>query len=257
MTGCRRDGFVNIVRRVVRRLLRGVRPTPPLALGVRVPLIPNLHYNAVLCDDAQVGESVRHLGWQHPVRWKTWDLLRTAHFIKELVPSREARVLDAGCDGSPICEVLHAEGYRSLFGCDLTDAAVPPLPDFVFHRGDLTRTPWRDGYFSVVTCVSVIEHGVDGQAFLSEAARLLAPGGYLLISTDFNEPKIATDDVERSTTYGLPWRIFCRAEIEGLVERAEQLGLSLTEPIVWDQREQPVAYWGKEYTFIFFALRRT
>ena len=89
----------------------------------------DVYYNEVLATDREIDHAVAVLGWTHPHhRGKTWDLLKAFHNILRALPERERRILDAGCADSPILEQLHASGYRSLFGCDLTRAGIPRVP---------------------------------------------------------------------------------------------------------------------------------
>jgi len=103
----------------------------------------------------------------------------------------------------------------------------------------------------------VIEHGVAIEACLQEMARLIEPGGHLVISTDYHEPKISADDVDRGITFGVPWTIFCRREIESFVTTARRYGFTPTQPIRWEMDAPPVRWGGKLYTFIFLAFRRS
>jgi SAM-dependent methyltransferase len=112
---------------------------------------------------------------------KSWDVLG---FVEAIAASAgpDDPVLDMGSVGCAILPALHRLGYRDLHGIDLNpqvrDMAHADAIDYVV--GDLTRTPWPDGHFAAITSVSVIEHGVDDEALLSEVARLLRPGGVFL-----------------------------------------------------------------------------
>src|SRR5437764_470272 len=64
-------------------------------------------------------------------------------------------------------------------------SSLPRRSRISFVTCDLTRTPFRDQSFDVITCLSVIEHGVELEAYVREMSRLLRPGGYLITSTDF------------------------------------------------------------------------
>jgi SAM-dependent methyltransferase len=91
-----------------------------------------------------------------------------------------ARVLDAGA-GRGL--------YRSLFAhCDYrtqdfgqepgTDGQYTPLD----YECDITAMPVPDGGFDVVLCTEVLEHVPDPVAAIRELARVLKPGGRLLLS---------------------------------------------------------------------------
>jgi SAM-dependent methyltransferase len=85
-----------------------------------------------------------------------------------------AAVLDFGSGPAP---------YRSLFtGYDRYVTA-----DLPGEHADLTieagRVPAPDGAFDAVLSTQVLEHVPDPAAYLSEAHRMLAPGGTLILST--------------------------------------------------------------------------
>jgi SAM-dependent methyltransferase len=246
--------FAHRVKVGIGRLPDRLRPPRPL------PALDDLdvHYNEVLDSDREIEDAVTALDWQHPHhRGKTWDVFKALHYVLRAAPDRERRVLDAGCSNSPILERLHAYGYRSLFGCDLTDADIPRVPGLTFWRGSLTDTAFPAGEFDVVTCLSVIEHGVSLDDFFTEMARLLAPSGHLLVSTDYREPKLSAAEVPRSTTFGQPWTIFSRREIDDLVTAAARHDFRLVEPIRWGTGGAPIRWAGRQYTFIFLAFRKT
>jgi SAM-dependent methyltransferase len=229
----------------------------PSALHVKVPLLPDRHYNEVLRAEADIEEAIRALQWEHPTRTKTWDLLKAAHAVIALLKPETARILDAGCVGSPILEVLHGHGYRDLWGCDFTENDLPQVPGLKFWKRDLTKTEFPAASFDAVTCLSVVEHGVPLHAFFSEMQRLLKPSGYLLVSIDYHDPKIPTEDVDRRYTFGLPWQIFSKTEVEAAVLEAEKHGFRLLQPIRWEQGPRPPVTWnGKRYTFLFLALQK-
>jgi hypothetical protein len=103
----------------------------------------------------------------------------------------------------------------------------------------------------------VIEHGVDLEAFFSEAGRLLKVGGYLLVSTDFwCEPVLTSPRYDR--VYRCPVRIFTASDVPTLVGTAARHGLEAITPI--DTRcDDAVVYWPRmrlRFTFLFLAFRR-
>lgn len=229
----------------------------PSALHVKVPRLPDLRYNEVLRTEADINEAIRLLQWEHPTRTKTWDLLKAAHAVIALLKPETSRILDAGCVGSPILEVLHNHGFRDLWGCDFTEDKLPQVPGLKFFQRDLTRTEFPAETFDAVTCLSVIEHGVPLPAFFGEMQRLLKPSGYLLVSIDYHDPKIPTGDVDKRFTFGLPWHIFSRADVEAALVEAEKHGFRPIEPIHWEQGSSPPVTWnGKQYTFLFLALQK-
>jgi SAM-dependent methyltransferase len=108
-------------------------------------------------------------------------------------------VLDFGAGPAP---------YRSLFsGYErYVTADIPGAPaDLTIEDG---RVPAPDGAFDAVVSTQVLEHVPDPHAYLSEAHRLLAPGGTLILSTHgiyWYHP--APDDLWRWTSPGLARQI--------------------------------------------------
>lgn len=87
----------------------------------------------------------------------------------------------------------------------------------VYEHGDITRTKYPSASFDSITCLSVVEHGVDLGAWLCEMSRILKPGGILFTSTDYWETPI---DTREQTAYGAPVRIFSRADVQEILETA-------------------------------------
>ena len=99
-----------------------------------------------------------------------------ARYLAEL-GGRGARLLDFGCGNTPYRPLL--AGYVAEYvGCDL---AGNPFADCTLERPD--RLPFPDGWASVVLSSQVLEHAVDPTLYLAECARVLPPGGLLVLST--------------------------------------------------------------------------
>lgn len=203
---------------------------------------------------------------------KAWDTWKAYEFIADHV-SPQAYVLDAGTRECRILEVLYERGFRHLYGCDLASVErrrlIEPYirsRDFCnlvlsvcgcgplrLTRRDIHNTGYPSGRFDVVTCISVIEHGISEESFFEEMRRIIRAGGYLLLSTDYWETKISTSGI---TPYGLPWKIFDRSQIEDLVQTAGMKGFVLSEPIDFSVVEPVITWEDRHYTFLFFVLRK-
>ena len=188
---------------------------------------------------------------------KSWDVLRTLDAVLDSVP-REAPVLDIGSFASAITPALAAAGYTGVAGIDL-DPQVRRMPEadrVEYVVGDLMETDWPDGHFAAITAISVIEHGFEADRLLPEVARLLAPGGLFLFSTDYWPEKIDTSD---TPLFGMTWTIFSAPEIDELVDRARTHGLAPASdpgPELRDVGEPPIDFEGRRYTFLHGALAR-
>ena len=93
-----------------------------------------------------------------------------------------ARILDAPCGAGALTLTLRARGYET-FGADVDAAAAAPLGD-AFKTADLSQSlPWSDGRFDAVLSVEGLEHLENRHAYLREIARVLKPGGTLVLTT--------------------------------------------------------------------------
>jgi SAM-dependent methyltransferase len=99
---------------------------------------------------------------------------------------RSARVLDAGCGEGYGTDRLAAVAAETT-GVDLEEPvirrAAARYPRARFDAANLVSLPYEDGAFDAVVSLQVIEHLHSPQEFLTECARVLAPGGVLILST--------------------------------------------------------------------------
>lgn len=113
------------------------------------------------------------------------------HFARYAFAARLARgrrVLEVACGaGYGSAELAHLA--RHVTATDVAEEAVEyarehyQLPNLTFETAPATALPYPDASFDLVVAFEVIEHLTDHRALLSEARRLLAPGGQLVVST--------------------------------------------------------------------------
>jgi SAM-dependent methyltransferase len=216
-------------------------------------------WNAVLLSREQVDaavEQVKRLGLPAMSdRPKNWDSLAALDVVLERT-SRRARVLDAGSEKySMILPWLSMYGYRHLVGCNLVFQRPARMGAIRYEYGDVTATRYADASFDAVTCLSVVEHGVDLGAYFAEMARILKPGGVLVTSTDYWETPL---DTGGRTAYGVPIHVFDAAEIRQAFELARGFGFEPLSPIDLAAREKVVEWkpHGLAYTFLVFSMVR-
>jgi len=100
----------------------------------------------------------------------------------QAVGARDRPALEAGCGTGRILSGLRQAGLPAR-GVDLSagmlrHARARGLP---VARADLTRLPVADGRLGLVCCFKVLPHVDDLGAALAELARVLAPGGHLVV----------------------------------------------------------------------------
>jgi SAM-dependent methyltransferase len=98
-----------------------------------------------------------------------------------------ARVLEAGCGEGYGAARLSAEGARVVIGVDLDVATLSHIlatyPTVFPVRANLVLLPCADASVDVVVSAQTIEHLWDQDRFVAECARVLRPGGILVMST--------------------------------------------------------------------------
>ena len=237
-------------------------------------------YNSVLKNSSEVNYAINNLHslglFAHPDKVKSWDTYKMVKIISE--GDRSSFILDVGCNGSPILSILKRLGFKNLYGCDLFLKKIPstlteivyPLyrpiiemyEDKAFNISiqNLEKTNFQDKMFDYITSLSVIEHGVNIQNYFKEMNRIMKKGGILLTSTDYWPDKILNIIKTKHNHRNDPDNVFSKEEIEKDVLKAAELNdLILTEPIDFSFENKVVHYnvTGLDYTFIFFALKKT
>lgn len=128
--------------------------------------------------------------------WRPDGAFRTLHainptrlaYIKQFVDVSNQRVLDIGCGGGILSEAI-AESGGIVTGLDVEEEAVEVAKAHAEARQlrvDYVCQPvetYSAEPFPIITCLEMLEHVPAPQNIINEAARLLAPGGYLFLST--------------------------------------------------------------------------
>jgi SAM-dependent methyltransferase len=108
--------------------------------------------------------------------------------------------LDAACGTGRYARFLAGRGHR-VVGVDgsapMLARAREQVPAGVFARGDLHRLPVADGSVDVVVCALALTHVRDLAPVLAEFARVLRPGGSVVVS-DVHHELVTLGSVVRS-----------------------------------------------------------
>jgi SAM-dependent methyltransferase len=96
-------------------------------------------------------------------------------------------ILDAGCGMGRYLRVAAAGPARQIVGMDLSRAVVAAreltanLPGVSLVRADLLKPPFRTESFDHIYSLGVLDHTPDPRRAFLELARLLKPGGRLVV----------------------------------------------------------------------------
>ncbi|MFC3740062.1 methyltransferase domain-containing protein [Paractinoplanes deccanensis] len=99
-------------------------------------------------------------------------------------PSRGAVLVDAGCGGGLLAPHVEGKGYRHV-GVDLRCSGLEQAAarGVTPVRGDVLALPLATGSAEVVAAGEILEHVTDLPAAVAELARVLRPGGLLVLDT--------------------------------------------------------------------------
>jgi len=130
-------------------------------------------------------------------------------------------LLDAGCGTGLTLSLLERLLHQSpalLFGVDRSPdalAAAAGKTSAVLRSGEAEHLPFPDGSFGLVTLLDVLEHLPDDRAGLFETARVLRPGGMVLLTVPAHPALFSRHDRALGHV-----RRYTRAALERLVHSA-------------------------------------
>jgi SAM-dependent methyltransferase len=193
----------------------------------------------------------------HPDNNKNWDSFLAVHHTRRRCSFSEP-ILDAGAgDESAYLPGLRVQGFHNLIGINLdrNDDYKAGVRDGIrYAYGDITSTPFPNDIFQFISCLSVIEHGVDVPVFLTEVARILKPGGHLFVSFDYWVDKLDTLGL---ITHDAPLHIFSCQDVLRVIDVASVVGLRVDSGSVDTRCEEKIIAWaGLEYTFMNLLFRK-
>lgn len=144
------------------------------------------------------------------------------------------RILDAGCGNGRYTRFILKQADADAFvtGFDLSQRMLKrarrriPNPRVGFVSADLTRLPYPDNCFDACVCGWVLEHLPDPTPGLRELARVLQPGGKVLLMT--------TEDTIPGSMCSRMWHCRTYNRLE-LARSCEEVGLAWERPLYFSQ----------------------
>jgi SAM-dependent methyltransferase len=117
-------------------------------------------------------------------------------FVREVgctLPAGRARVADLGCgSGMILCDLLKMRPLWTGCGLDISRAAINYARRLAehkrvaerahFHTGDIADLPYASQSLDLVIASEVIEHTPEPAQVIAEIARVLRPGGQLILT---------------------------------------------------------------------------
>lgn len=120
--------------------------------------------------------------------------------MKEFAPQLTGQLLDVGCGSKPYSSLFDVDSYVGL-DIDSDISRRRGIAEFYY---DGKTFPFEDGSFDSVLCNQVLEHVFNPDEFLGEIARVLKPGGRLLLTVPFVwDEHEQPHDFARYTSFGL------------------------------------------------------
>jgi SAM-dependent methyltransferase len=162
-------------------------------------------------------------------------------------------VLDVGYANAPAAYLALLLDLRvpDLHGVDLARRSVPRA---ALAQADVRGLPYRGATFDLALCVSTLEHiGLDNRRYapraettpgaaetLAEVARVLVPGGRVLVTVPFGRPE------DHGWFHQYDWDEWCEL-IRRVPLRAEEEATYQLMPEGWARRLDPTALADLEY----------
>lgn len=153
---------------------------------------------------------------------------------------------DVGCGAGTQCR-MWAELGHSVFGVDVNEPLIRLAQQrsndaglkIAFKVGTATALPWPDQFLDVCLVPELLEHVDDWQSCLTEAARVVRPGGVLFLST-------TNVLCPKQQEFNLPFYSWYPARLKRYCER-----LAITSrPAIANHAKYPAVHW-----FSFYGLR--
>jgi ubiquinone/menaquinone biosynthesis C-methylase UbiE len=128
------------------------------------------------------------------------DIAGRAAVLAVSVDAAPRRVLDVGCGTGYLLRLLAARYPQAaeLAGIDAAPSMIETAeraagdPRLRFTAGTAERLPFPDNAFDLVVSTTSFDHWTDQRAGVRECARVLAPGGHIVLADQFSPMLLPT-----------------------------------------------------------------
>jgi SAM-dependent methyltransferase len=114
------------------------------------------------------------------------------------LPRTKGRIVDLGCAFGFATRRLRRAGYAAV-GVDASVSYIERArradPAGEYYVADAAQTPLADASFDGAICLDVLEHLPDEAGAIAELARLVRPGGTLVLSVPYRGPLARLDSL--------------------------------------------------------------
>jgi SAM-dependent methyltransferase len=157
--------------------------------------------------------------------------------LQPVVPYLSGHMLNAGSGSRDITLSLPPGTVTRVTNYDMD----PSSPDIVV--GPIESMPFADGTFDCVLCNAVLEHVASVEDSMRELARVVKPGGHVVVAVPFLQPfHFAPEDYRRYTADGLV-DLGRRAGLESVVTLPVHSIAQTIGWIVWAYAREKGGWW--------------
>lgn len=168
------------------------------------------------------------------------EKMRAIHRITPNQPYQDILEVGGGQSGLSALLFPQAQITNIDLNADYAQVACNQQERVRFVCGDATDLPFENQSFDAITMFDLLEHVPDDKKAVSEALRVLRPGGYLLISTP-NEnwrfpyyglmKSICPDEADVMAEWGHVRRGYTLAELQKLIGLSCQKSATFINPL--------------------------
>lgn len=102
------------------------------------------------------------------------------------------KVLDVACGNGSLLKMLSDKARIQAYGVDISENMIKEAknryPQMQFVLTNSSELPFEGSFFDVITVCAAFHHFSEPRKFVSEAKRVLKPGGYIFVADPYFPP---------------------------------------------------------------------